>query len=194
MLERVLRRTMPALVGAALAAAVPAAPAGAQESLAVSYGFAGALTAPPVFDGTFLHLDALWAGVVTPANPVLNARWNPVTLHSHDSVDVSTGLSNGSFQMTFATGDILFGDWFEDVTRLSAIGEGPFTQRLTVLGGTGQFAGATGLFTGAGVAATSGATVSGTGRLTLAPEPAPVGLLGVGLVGLMAYRRRERRS
>ena len=83
------------------------------DTIGITYSNAGALTAPPVLNGTILTLDALANGSIISGNPALNAIWNPVTFHMHDFLDITTGLDNGIFSITFANGDILSGDLFE---------------------------------------------------------------------------------
>jgi hypothetical protein len=110
-------------------------------------------------------------------------------------VDITNGLNNGSFSMTFANGDMLSGNLFENDSAVSATGTGPFTQTLTFTGGTGEFAGATGSVSGAGVIGTTGFSVSGSGTVTAAgvvPEPASVVLIFEGLIVIVASRKLVR--
>src|SRR5258708_27349449 len=68
-------------------------------TIGIAYSFAGAPTAPPVLTGTILTLNGLATGSVLSGIPSLNAIWNPVTFNTHDVVDITTGLNNGSFSM-----------------------------------------------------------------------------------------------
>ena len=117
-------------------------------------------------------------------------RGIPLRTRDHSVADLTTGLLNGTFSMTFANGDMLSGNVFEDVSALIATGGmGPFTQKLTFTGGTGEFAGATGSASGGGLGTDTGTTVSGSGTLTAAgvttPEPASVALILGGAVVLL---------
>ncbi len=119
----------------------------------ISYSLTGGPTGPPVVSGTNLILDGFFSGSILSGNPALNAEWNPVTYSDHSVVDTITGLLNGTFVMTFASGDMLSGMLFEDVSALLASGgtvPAPYTQAFTFTAGTGKFAGATGSASGAG--------------------------------------------
>src|ERR1043165_4351111 len=112
-------------------------------TISISYSLSGGPTGPPVVSGTTLILEGLFTGSVLSGNTVLNAAWNPVTYSDHSVADLTTGLLNGTFTITFANGDALFGNVFEDVSALVASGgTGPFSQTFTFSGGTGEFAGA----------------------------------------------------
>ncbi len=167
-------------------------------TISISYNLSGGPTGPPVVSGTTLILDGLFTGTVLSGNPALNGVWNPVTYSDHSFADLTTGLLNGTFSMTFANGDVLSGEVFEEVSALLATGgTGPFTQTFTFTGGTGEFAGASGSASGGGIATSTGSTVSGRGTLTAegvaAPEPESVALILGGLVAIVAKGRRIRR-
>jgi hypothetical protein len=166
-------------------------------TISISYSLTGGPTGPPVMSGSTLILDGLFTGSVLSGNPALNSVWNPVTYSDHSVADLTTGLLNGAFSVTFANGDVLSGKVFEEVSALLATGgTGTFTQTFTFTGGTGEFAGATGTTSGGGVATTTVTTVSGSGTLTAAgvgvPEPASVALILGGLVAIVAKGRRIR--
>ena len=68
----------------------------------------------------------------------------------------------------------------------------PFTQLLTVTGGTGALLLYHGTLTGLEISNQLDGTFtsSGAGTLDTAPEPESIVLLGTGLAGLLAYRKR----
>ncbi|MEO8127831.1 MAG: hypothetical protein ABI822_12105 [Bryobacteraceae bacterium] len=149
--------------------------------------------------GTTLLLDGLFTGSILSGNAALNTVWNPVTYTDQSVASLITGLLNGTFSITFANGDMLSGDLFEDVSALIATGgTGPFTQTLTFTGGTGAFAGASGSASGGGIGTETGSTVTGNGTLTAAgiaaPEPASVPLILGGLLVIFAKGRLTRRQ
>lgn len=189
-----LKTLVAAIGGIAYIVSIPAA----ADTITISYSFAGATTAPPVISGTTLTVDGLATGSVTQWSPAVNALWNPVTFHTHNVVDVTNGLNNGSFSMVFANGDMLSGGLFENDSAVNlATGAGPFTQKLTFTGGTGQFLGAMGSVSGGGLITSTGFTTSGSGTLSAAgvtaPEPGSIALLFVGLAAIATRRQLIRR-
>jgi hypothetical protein len=182
------------ILGTACLAAIPAT----ADTITVSYSFAGATTGAPVITGTTLTVDGLAAGSVTQWNPAVNTVWNPATFHTHNVVDLTNGLDNGSFSIVFANGDMLSGNLFENDSAVNvATGTGPFTQTLTFTAGTGQFLGAMGSVSGGGLITSTGFTTSGSGTLTAAgvaaPEPASIALLFGGLAVVVVMRRLTQR-
>ncbi len=105
--------------------------------------------------------------------------------------DLATGAGDGTFVMTFADGDTLFGTahYQGDFSTFPIV---PFTQLLTVTGGTGALHYYHGILTGLELSdQTNGTfTSSGGGTLETTPEPGSVVLLGTGLASLLAYRKR----
>jgi hypothetical protein len=187
-----------ARAGVLLIACIASIPAQA-ATIGIAYSNAGDLTGDPVQNGNILTLDALANGSVISGNPALNAIWNPVTFHTHDMLDVTTGLDQGVFTMTFANGDTLSGNIAEvDSADLLANNIGAFTQTLTFTGGTGEFVGASGSTSGGGLVGDNGFTTSGSGTLTAAgvsaPEPASVALILGGLVVMVARRKLVRQQ
>ena len=167
-------------------------------SIAVTYSFDGGPVGPAVPIGTILTVDHFATGSVLSANPSLNAIWNPVTYLSHDVIDLTTGLLNGAFTMTFADGNTLSGNLFVDLSQAFANGVGPTPQTFTFTGGTGEFAGATGSFSGTGHLVGNGFTISGSGTINApaVPEPASAALLLLGGFGIMllSFRRSKVKS
>jgi len=120
-------------------------------TISITYTNTGNLTTAPVLNGTLLTLDALATGSVLSSSSSVNAIGNPVSFHTHDFLDITTGQDSGTFSITFANGEILSGNVFEtDSLALLTTNLGPFTQTLIFTGGTGEFAGATGSTFGGG--------------------------------------------
>jgi hypothetical protein len=141
-----------------------------------------------------LIIDGLFTGSVVSGNPTLDTVWNPVTYSDHSVIDLTTGLLNGSVTMTFANGNMLFGNLFEDVSQVIPTGGtgGAFTQMFTFTGGTGEFAGATGSLSGAGMAGIGGSeSGSGTIIISAIPEPASAALFLSGMVMTLLMLRRS---
>jgi hypothetical protein len=163
-------------------------------TIPVTYNFAGGPTGPPVMIGTTLIVDGVFTGSVLSGDPSLNAVWNPVTYSDHSVINLITGLLNGTFTMTFANGNMLLGNLFEDVSQVNPTGGtgGAFTQRFTFTGGTSAFAGATGSLSGAGVAGIGGsASGSGTVNAPAVPEPASAALLLSGMAVIFVVLQRS---
>ena len=164
-------------------------------TIAVTYSFTGGPAGPEVPVGTTLTVDHFSTGSVLSDSPSLNAIWNPVTYSSHDVIDLTTGLLNGTFTMTFADGDTLSGNLFVDLSQAFVNGTGPTPQTFTFTGGTGIFAGASGSFSGSGGLAGNGFAISGSGTINApaVPEPASGALLILGGLGMYLARFAGRR-
>jgi hypothetical protein len=193
---RIQSKTMAGLMTASLVilASVASIPARA-DTVGITYSFSGLEQGkPPVVIGTTLFLDGtVTGGSVVTADPGLNAIWNPVTFHDTCEADLLTGVLTGVFTFTFADGDTLAGSILEDVSAVLPTQSGPYSGTLTFTGGTGQFAGATGSGSIAGVigaesTAFGSGTVSATG---ITPEPASIALFGTGLLGFGAFARNK---
>jgi hypothetical protein len=164
------------------------------STVGFTFNLNGGLTAPPVFIGTGLILDGLATGSFTTGNPHLDSLSNPASLHTHDTLDFATAQSSGVFTFTFADGSTFTGSFAEDDSAVIATNSGPFTEMLTITGGTGKFAGATGFASGGGIVGATGYTSSGRGTVTAAglapvPEPASVALVFEGVLGVAAGRK-----
>lgn len=121
-------------------------------------------------------------------NPLGSMTWMDIITDPNPA----TGEAHGTFAMTFSTGDTLFGDLHEQLD-LSSPPIVPFTQILTVTGGTGALVLYRGTLTGGGTVnlAENIALASGDGTLNTIPEPESVVLLGTGLACLLVYRKRD---
>jgi len=163
-------------------------------TIPVTYSLSGAISSIPVSAGTTLTFDSNSALTVLSGNASLNTVWNPVTGADHNVVDFTTGQNNGTFTWRFADGSNLFGTLLEDVSRLDQAGAGPFTQTFTFTGGTGEFAGASGSVSGAGVGTESGFTSSGSGTIIApaVPEPTTAALFVGGLAVLLFASSRAK--
>ena len=177
------RSTVPYIAATTLLAVLGLAIPARANSVAITYSFDGGPVGPEVPVGTTLTVDHFSTGSVLSSNPSVNAIWNPVTYLSHDVIDLTTGLLNGTFTMTFADGGTLSGNLFVDLSQAFANGIGPTPQTFTFTGGTGEFTGATGVFSGTGHLVGNGFTISGTGAINApaVPEPASAALLLGGL-------------
>jgi PEP-CTERM motif-containing protein len=105
--------------------------------------------------------------------------------------DLATGSGDGTFKMTFTDGDTLFGTahYQGDFSTFPIV---PFTQLLTVTGGTGALLQYHGTLTGLEISNQNDGTFtsSGSGTLESTPEPGSIVLLGTGFASLLAYRKR----
>jgi hypothetical protein len=106
---------------------------------------------------------------------------------------------DGLFTYTFADGDTLFGDYVGTLSNAGSPGLVDNVQTFTVTGGSGDFAGATGGFTGTGTIAflpgqapLSSITFSGAVDAPGIPEPTAWALLILGFGGVGAVARRRR--
>jgi len=122
-------------------------------------------------------------GSLTPLGSV---TWNDMIFP-----DLSTGSGDGTFKMTFTDGDTLFGTLHVqgDFSTFPIV---PFTQLLTVTGGTGALLLYHGTLTGLELSNQNNGTFtsSGAGTLETTPEPEPVVLFGTGLLCLLVYQKR----
>jgi hypothetical protein len=163
---------------------------------ALALSFCAATTAPAETINVTYALSGSGGG--DPMNPPLigNATGSLLPLGSviwSDMIfpNLATGAGDGTFVMTFTDGDTLFGTahYQGDFSQFPIV---PFTQLLTVTGGTGALLLYHGTLTGIELSNQNDGTFtsSGGGALETTPEPAPVALLGTGLASLLAYRKR----
>jgi hypothetical protein len=172
-------RTFLSTVAGALAlsfcAAIPAQAATINVAYALSGSGTGDPLNPPLIGsatGSLLPLGSVtWSDQIFP--------------------NLATGAGDGTFTMTFTDGDTLFGTahYQGDFSTFPIV---PFTQLLTVTGGTGALLLYHGTLTGLEVSnQTNGMfTSSGAGTLETTPEPESVVLFGTGLLCLLAYQKR----
>src|SRR5579872_551572 len=120
--------TVMLLLCTSLVASVPVRAA----TINITYSLTGMGTVTGM-TSTSLDLTGAFTGSVDQANTAENAVWNPVTYNDVSQANLSTGLLNGTFSITFANGEMLSGMVGENVSAIisSPTGTGPFTQMLT---------------------------------------------------------------
>ena len=156
-----------------------AAPAAQADIVDVTYSLTGSGGGDPLNP----PLIGNAAGSLTPLGSV---TWDDMIFP-----DLSTGSGDGTFKMTFTDGDTLFGTLHVqgDFSSFPIV---PFTQLLTVTGGTGALLQYHGTLTGVELSnqLDGSFTASGHGTLETTPEPESLVLFGTGLASLLAYRKR----
>jgi hypothetical protein len=163
---------------------------------ALALGFNAATTAPAETINVTYAMSGSGAG--DPLNPPLVGTASgsllplgSVTWGDQIFPNLATGSGDGTFTMTFTDGDTLFGTahYQGDFSNPPIV---PFTQLLTVTGGTGALLLYHGTLTGIELSNQSNGTFtsSGSGTLETTPEPESVVLFGTGLACLLEYRRR----
>jgi hypothetical protein len=163
---------------------------------ALALSFCAAITVQAATINVMYALTGSGGG--DPLNPPLigNATGSLLPLGSviwSDQIfpNLATKAGDGTFKMTFTDGDTLFGTlhYQGDFSTFPIV---PFTQLLTVTGGTGALLLYHGTLTGLELSNQLNGTFtsSGAGTLDTVPEPESLVLLGTGLTSLLAYRKR----
>lgn len=148
------------------------------DTISASYSFTGSAQNEVVANG-FLTADGIASGSVD--------GWSMVAFDTQNNINLTTLQNYGTFTMIFPDGDTAFGNLYEDDVNVSLVTfSGPFTQMLTFIGGTGEFANISGSLNGGGFIYPASYTASGAGTLTApglvaTPEPDSGLLLLIGL-------------
>lgn len=156
-----------------------AAPTAQANTINVTYSLSGSAGGDPLNP----PLIGNATGSLTPLGSVI---WSDMIFP-----DLATGAGDGTFKMTFTDGDSLFGTahYQGDFSSFPFV---PFTQLLTVTGGTGALLLYHGTLNGIELSNQLDGTFtsSGGGALETTPEPESLVLFGTGLASLLAYRKR----
>jgi hypothetical protein len=172
-------RTLLSAAAFVLALSFCAAPTAQANIIDVTYSLSGSGGGDPLNPPLLGNAT----GTLTPLGSVI---WSDMIFP-----DLATGSGDGTFKMTLTDGDTLFGTLHVqgDFSSLPIV---PFTQLLTVTGGTGEFLLYHGTLTGLEISnqLDGSFTSSGVGTLETTPEPESIVLFGTGLASLLAYRKR----
>lgn len=171
-----------------------------------------ALAAPPAAQAAPVAFSGTWSGssqiveVLDPGIPIVRFETTATGLgsfdlagySSSDIVNMATGVGSGTNVFTAMGGDELFGSFTVQIVPTALPG-------VVELFGDAVFTGGTGLFTGAGGAASffgtatfvsadqALATLSYLGVVSLVPEPGSGLLASLGLTALLGAAGRARR-
>lgn len=173
------QRSLQLAAACALALSFGAASTAQAARIPVSYAYNVSYSREPMAP----PLLGLGEGSVTPLGSM---TWEETGFQDYPARDIE-----GTFTMTFSTGDTLFGT-FHYIGNFFRPPVVPFTQSLYVTGGTCALVGYQGPLTGEGVLSVDDAIASpsGTGVLYTTPEPESFILSGIGIACLLAYRKR----
>jgi hypothetical protein len=180
-------------MAAALAVSFSAAPAHAQPTVTFSGNFTGNIVSrgPGRCGPGRLTFDLTVSGFLSPFGAATGTQ-------SACNVPGTFSFFDGLFSLTFVGGATLFGTYHGTLTPIAPpLFQGNST--LTITGGTGIFAGATGGGTSTGTQnfATGTVVFQPTGTVSapgLVPEPSTFALLAAGLAAVAAIgRARPRR-
>lgn len=196
-----------AITGAALATALGACLAAGPWAAAV----AGVVT----FTGAYMNInppatpggrcdpgERLASGGPGGASGTSNLGSFDPTISHCITPPLPTTYDDGIFSFQFSPGNTLTGTYDGVLTLSGVAGTFNNVQNYTVTGGTGEFAGASGTFTGSGTLmflpgspplAQSSQTFEGRLDLPGVPEPSTWMMLILGVAGLGATLRRDRR-